>query len=156
MAQLPFIVGGSGLTIGNSATAGNIQFNNNIGNFIIGNATTGRGYLLVRSNNSSNSTYAVSVAGGASIQGNLYVNGAFGLRASMSNAATISPGDIFFSILSGGGAWVPVGTVVTQSGGQPINVSTGAGTSTPVPNGTYRCLGLFQTGQYRGVFVRLS
>lgn len=161
MAQLPFIIA-SGLTIGSDATTGNINFNATTGNLTIGNLTTGVGNLIVNSNaNVANTSFAMSVTnGGMSIQGNLYVNGQFGLHASMSNAATISPGDIFFTVISGTGAWVPVGTVITQSsgvpGGAPISVSTGSGTIEAAPNGTYRCLGLFQTGQFRGMFTRLT
>ena len=153
MSQLPFVVGGSGLIIGTTAASGNVQFDNTTGNLIVGNSSTGVGNLIVNGNSLSNNNFAMSVAnGGMSILGNLYINGLTGLHATMTSVATISVGDIFFTLTSGGSAFVPVGTVITQSSGSPL-IAAGTGT---VPDGTYKCLGLFQTTQYRGMYVRIT
>lgn len=160
MALVPFLAGESGLTVGTDAVTGNIKFNIADNNLYIGTANTSTGNLIVNSNvaNASANIYAVTVSGGMSVGGNVYINGYTGLHGTMTNAATISVGDVFFA--AGGISNTRPGGITTVPSSNLYvgnNVSNGgAARYTQVPNGTYKCIGPLQAVQTRGLMVRIA
>jgi hypothetical protein len=160
MSIQPFLIGESGITIGTAANTGNIIFDIANNNVYIGISNTSIGNLIINSNisNANSNSYAISVAGGMSVGGNLYVNGTFGLHGTMSNAATIGVGDIFYA--AGGIANAQTGGITTVPASNLYvgnNVSNGgAARYTQVPSGTYKCIGPLQSVQTRGLMLRIS
>jgi len=159
MSQFPFLVGGAGLNIGTNASpsSGNILLDNTTGNLFIGNSINNTGNLIINGNTTGAGMYAANITGGMGILGNLYVNGYAGIHASYVDYTTIGISDIFYCLVNSiGGAGLPAGTIITQSGGSPITVANGAGIAASPPDGTYKVVGCFQSVQSRGLVVRLS